>query len=120
MIDTKEIIAALEDLHASGKTYERIAKESGIAQSYIYNLIHGKRDIDGLTIKKINQLFPQAILILEGDKISIQANNNQGNVVGVNHGSVNNTIVSDIMEKVLNSEDFTAEEKIKVLKAMRK
>ena len=86
MIDTQEIIAALEELHAKGKTYERIAKESGIAQSYIYNLIHGKRDIDGLTIKKINQLFPQAILILEGDKISIQANNKSSKSHKKNNG----------------------------------
>lgn len=120
MIDTQEILDALKMMHENGNSYVEIGNKLGVSKSYVHSLLKGVREIDGLTIRKINQLFPQAILILEGDKISIQANNNQGNVVGVNHGSVNNTIVSDIMEKVLNSEEFTADEKIKVLKAMRK
>ena len=121
MINSKDIISALKSEYASGMTYEEIAKKHGVSYTYIHNLFSGKRSVDGLTLKKINKLFPDAILHLYGDKITITANQNHGNVVGVNHGgAIETDYLSTILDKILATEDLTAEEKIKVIKVLKK
>lgn len=119
MIDEKEIFNNLREIYNSGMTYQQMAKKYGISYSYLHDVMTGKRPVEGLTIKKINQLFPAAILHINGDKVDIQAPNNNGNVVGINHGSMAGTNITNIIDKVLDSEEFTAEEKIKVLKVIK-
>ena len=64
MINTTEIYNALRDKYNSGATQEQIANEAQMSQTYIGDLLSWKRKIDGLTLKKINQLFPTATLSL--------------------------------------------------------
>ena len=119
MIATKEILVKLRQLYDSGATQQEISKATGVSRSYVRDLLSGKRQIDGLTIKKVNQFFPRAVLLLDGDTVSIHASSNAGNVVGVNHGTVSQDCMSAVQDKILGSEDLTAEEKVKVLKVLR-
>ena len=119
MIACKEVLAELRRKYDSGLTQQKIANASGVSRSYIRDLLSGKRKIDGLTLKKINQLFPRSLLLLTGDTVSIHADRNSGNVVGVNHGSVSQDCLSAIQNKILETDDLTAEEKVKVLRVLR-
>lgn len=86
MINTTEIYNALRDKYKSGATQEQIANEAQMSQTYIGDLLSGKRKIDGLTLKKINQLFPTATLSLGnrtignnntiGERARVQSDNN--------------------------------------------
>ena len=90
-----------------------------MSQSYIAELISGQCAVDGLSLKKVNQLFPDAVLLLSGDTVSIHANRNSGNVVGVNHGTISQDCMSAVQDKILETKDLTDAEKIKFLKVLR-
>lgn len=120
MIDATDIIAALKAEYDSGMTYDEIAKKHGVSYTYIHNLFSGKRAVDGLTIKKINRLFPDSVLCLHGDKVTITANQNHGNVVGVNNGEINADCMAVVLDKILESEELSDAEKVKVMKVLKK
>ena len=120
MIAAGDILAELRRRYDSGSTQQELSQLTGVSRSYIRDLLSGKRAIDGLTIKKINQLFPRSVLQLNGDTVSIHANRNSGNVVGVNHGTISQDCLSAVENRILESTDLTAEEKIKVLKVLKK
>lgn len=120
MIDSRRIIEHLTQRWQNGETQASIAKLAGISQAYLCDLISGKSDVEGLTVKTINKLFPDASLHLDGDSISIRADYNGGNVVGVNRGKVTMECFSSIIDKILETEDLTAEEKVKVMKVLKK
>jgi len=121
MINFKEIQAVLRELSGSpGMTQQRLADASGLSQSYIAGLISGKCPVDGLTLKKINQLFPDATINLHGDNVSIHAPGNHGNVAGVNHGAIGGDWSHVALQKLLDSEELSDTEKIKVMKVLNK
>lgn len=120
MIDVGMILKELREIYNAGSTQQEIADRTGVSQSYVADLLSGKRPIDGLTLKKFNQLFPHAILQLSGDTVSIRANRNSGNVVGVNHGTISQDCMSAIQSKILETKELTDEEKVKVLKVLQK
>ena len=121
MIDLEEVIKDLREQYANGETQGEISKRTGIGQSYFCQLISGKRSIDGLSLKKFNQLFPDSVVQLHGDKVKIDAPGNSGNVVGINHGSVECQDCREwAMDKILSSNELSADEKIKVLKVLKK
>ena len=121
MIDFIEVLAALRKKYANGDTQSEIAKNLGIGQSYFCQLISGKRPIDGLSLKKFNQLFPDCVVHLYGDKVKINAPANSGNVVGINNGSVaGNDCMDWVMDRILAADELSSDEKIKVLKVLKK
>ena len=120
MINMKDVQAALRDRYNEpGMTQQQLADAAGISRSYLAELISGKCAVDGLTLKKINQLFPRASLLLSGDTVSIHANRNSGNVVGVNHGTISQDCMSAIQNKILETKDLTDAEKVKFLKVLQ-
>lgn len=44
----------------------KFAKDRGVARSYLSDLISGKHDVAGLTIRKLFQLFPYCEINLRG------------------------------------------------------
>ena len=101
MINAKEILNKLKELYNSGATYTELGDKLGVSKSYIHSLLSGDRAVDGLTVRKINQLFPNAVLHIDGDKA-------ENNVIEIN------------IDRLLNSTEFTAEEKIKILRVIKK
>ena len=120
MIDYREILDALRQEFVKGATQVDIAKRSGVGRSYICELMSGKSPVDGLSLKKFNQLFPKATVYLYGDKVNIDAPLNSGNVVGVNNGGVIGGSMEPAIDKILASEELSDSEKIKVLKVLKK
>lgn len=120
MIASDKILDNLKARWNSGETQASIAKSAGISQAYLCDLISGRADVEGLTIKKLNKLFPKAQLLLDGDSISIHADNNSGNVVGVNRGKISSDCLTTVVDKILESEDLSDAEKVKVMKVLKK
>ena len=118
MIDAKDILAELRHIYDDGATQQEISDRTGVSRSYIRDLLSGKRPVDGLTLKKINQLFPRSVLLLSGDTVSINADRNSGNVV--NGDQISDGCLSAIIDKIIASDELTAEEKVKVIKVLKK
>ena len=74
MIEMKQVYAALREKYSAGMTQQEIADATGVSQTYIGNLLSGQRPIDGLTLKKVNQLFPDAVIVLNGETTSTTGN----------------------------------------------
>lgn len=109
-------------LHAmcDGKTnQEEIAKGLGISRPYLNRLLNKKRPIDGITLRALRKLFPNATLHLHCDTVSADNSGTNNGVVGVNNGTVTQSMDA-VIDKILSTDDLTAEEKIKVLKVLKK
>ena len=121
MIRSTDVLKALrETASTDGMTQQKISDKSGVARSYICDLLNGKKDIEGLTLRKLAALFPDATLNLHGDTPIINAPRNNGNVVGVNHGSICADCVSSVMDRILASDELSSDEKIKFIKILKK
>lgn len=62
MIAAREILSEIRSLYDGGATQQEISDLTGVSRSYVRDLLSGKRSVDGLTVKKLNQLFPNATL----------------------------------------------------------
>lgn len=115
----KEFVERLKELHQAGKTYEEIAGITGIARSNVACAINGSRPPKNLTVDALAKAFPNMTISLSGDKTKISVRENAGNVVGVNHGTVGGCL-DWAMDKILGTDELSADEKIKVLKVLKK
>lgn len=118
----KEFVERLKELYQAGKTYEEIADITGIARSNVACTINGSRPPKNLTVDALLKAFPEATINLHGDNVRINAPQNAGNVVGVNNGSVSSSGNFQIwaMDKILAADELTDEEKIKMMKVLKK
>ena len=105
--------------YAAGKTQAKIAEELNVDNPTINRIISGKRKVELLTIGTFQKMFPHAAVDLRGAAL-IHAPQNRGNVVGINNGHMGANCLSEIMDKILSTEELTAEEKIKFLKVLKK
>ena len=115
----EKIITHLKEEYASGATYQELSRKYGVSYTHIHNLLNGKRAVSGISLDFLFRLFPKAQINLHGDAVSIAAPQNRGNVVGVNHAPIADCL-SGIMDKILSTEELTDEEKVKVLKVLKK
>ena len=115
----KEFVERLKELHQAGKTYEEIVTLTGLSRTVVAYAINGSRPPKNLTVDALLKAFPQAEINLYGDKVSIDAPRNSGNVVGVNNGTVGGCL-DWAMDKILGTDELSADEKIKVLKVLKK
>lgn len=109
MINHKEVFAALRERNSSGETQREIAEKAGISKGYIGDLFSGRNSVEGLTIKKLNQLFPNSKLILD----ATQHNNI------TQHSNSGADCLSHMIDRIISTDDLTAEEKVKVIKVLK-
>ena len=115
----KEFAERLKEFYKNGKTYDEISSLTGLARSVVARVISGTRPPKNLSVDALLKAFPNAAISLHGDRVNIDAPQNSGNVVGVNNGNVGGCIDWAI-DKILESEDLSADEKVKVLKVLKK
>ena len=106
----------LQDEYSSGATQLELAKKYKLDQSHISRIISGKKSV---SFEMIESMFPNATINLEGDKISISADHNAGNVVGINNGTISSDCISAVIDKIISSA-LSAEEKIKFIEVIKK
>ena len=116
-----QILEYIKTEYSNGRsTQQEIADTLHVDQQTINRLLSGKRKPDGLTVGTFDKMFPHAKIDLTGTSAIISAPQNSGAVVGVNNGSVSADCLSSVMDKILSTDDLTAEEKVKVLKVLKK
>lgn len=113
------ITDAIEAAYAEGKTQKEVAQKFNTTCTTINRLLSGKRSTGKLTIETFDRMFPEASIDLKGAAL-IHAPQNRGNVVGINNGHMGPDCLSEVIDKILSTEELTAEEKIKVLKVLKK
>ena len=116
-----QILKYIKEEYAKGRTTQQeIADTLHVDQQTINRLLSGKRKPDGLTVGTFDKMFPHAKIDLSGTNAVISAPQNSGAVVGVNNGSVLADCQSSVMDKILSCDELTAEEKVKMLKVIKK
>ena len=108
---SKQIIDYIKEMYQSGKTQQEIAAELHTDQQSINRLLSGRRVASGLTIGTFEKMFPKAEIFLHGVQVS---GDHSVNIQGGIHES------SPSIDKILDSDDLTAEEKIKMIKVLKK
>ena len=112
----EDILEALKKEYADGATYQEMAEKYGVSYTHIHNLLHGKRSIDGISLRFFFRLFPKATVNIGGGIVAPVVNNgsNLGTMTGVVTG------IECAVDKILQTDDLTDAEKIKVLKVLKK
>ena len=114
MIDAQKIIDAIKEEFNKGTSYNQMSRASGVSQPYICDLVNGKKAPDGLTVRKINQLFPHAALKLNNSIVQ-NINSNTGTnyqIVGEKNFASPDKTLDQILNKVMENDKFTAEAKV--------
>ena len=104
----------------NGATYQEMAKRFGVSYQYLRELMQAKKPVERMSLEFLFKLFPKATINLHGDAVAVHASGTNGNVVGVNRGAVDGDWVQSAMQKILETEDLSDSEKIKVLKALQR
>lgn len=105
MIEGKIILEGLRTLYKNALTQQALARQTGVSQGYICDLLSGRKDTEAITIKTLKQLFPHATLILDSRSMPPV------------HQLPRDT---DSFSKIIDSEELSAEEKIKFIKVLKK
>ena len=64
---TQTIENAIRAEYEAGKTQTQVGRLLGISHAYVNHLLSGKRDWGGLTLAKIDQAWPHAVIHLHGE-----------------------------------------------------
>ena len=97
----KQITELLKSEYDAGATYQELADKYGVSYTHMHNLLNGKRAVSGISLDFLFKLFPKATICLTGDKTSSDC-------------------IAAVFDKILESEDLSAEEKVKVMKVLKK
>ena len=117
---SQKVYDTLKSEYESGMTQEEVAARHHVRHSQVQPILSGKRSTGGLLLSTLDRMFPNATIDLYGDNVSIRADHNKGSVVGVNHGSIAADFLSSVMDKILAADELTDEEKVKVLRVLKK
>lgn len=109
----EEIREALIREWRSGLTQQEMADRAGVTNPYINNLLSGKRKVESMKLETLFKLFPHAEIRLERPQIA------GDNAIQI-QGDVNMRSDDAAIDKILNDDTLSAEEKVKVLKVLKK
>ncbi|MBR2510414.1 MAG: hypothetical protein IKB71_11820 [Lentisphaeria bacterium] len=115
----EKIIEMLKHEYNSGATYQELADKYNVSYTHIHNLLNGKRAVSGISLEFFFRMFPHATINFSGGDFSHLVNNG-GNVVGINNGKITSGCLSAVIDKILESEELSDAEKIKVMKVLKK
>ena len=119
---SKTVFETLFSEYSSGMTQEEVAAKHNVRQGQIQKLLANSRSAGGLLLDTVDKMFPNATVNLYGDSVSIHAVQNHGAVVGVNRGTITHDrdLLFEIENKILAADELTDEEKVKVLRVLKK
>lgn len=116
----KTIIEYLRREYDSGMTQEEIAKKHNVHQTQIQRILSGKRSASGFTVQTIDNMFPNAVIYLDGSVVADNSGTVNG-VIGINNGRVNadgETFHSRAIDALLES-DLHPECAMKAMKIIK-
>ena len=111
----EKIITALKEEYEKGATYQEMAEKYGLSYSYLRELLLGIKPVGRMSLDFFFKLFPHATVAIHDSIVAPVINN------GTNSGVINaGRIESDAIDKILSADELTAEEKVKVIKVLKK
>lgn len=111
----EKIITALKEEYENGATYQEMAEKYGLSYSYLRELLLGIKPVGRMSLDFFFKLFPHATVAIHDSIVAPVINN------GTNSGVINaGRIESDAIDKILSADELTAEEKVKVIKVLKK
>lgn len=110
----EEIREALIREWRGGATQQEIADRAGVTNPYINNLLSGKRKVESMKLETLFKLFPRAEIKLERPQIA------GDNAIQVQGNLTLGSDTSALIDKILNDDTLSDEEKVKVLKVLKK
>lgn len=125
----KTIMDYLQAEYDAGMTQDEMARKHNVTQCQIQRVISGKRTAAGFSVQTIDKMFPKAVIHLDGITQNITNSGNanfaqtvSGNIDQSRNGAANNDseLINKMLTNVLDHEEFTAEEKIKFMKFIKK
>ena len=94
-----------------GVTQRQIADRANLTDAYINNLLSGKRKVETMKLETLFKLFPNAEISLNGANIATDHAN-----LTINGGGD----FEKNVEKIINDDTLSAEEKIKFIKVLKR
>lgn len=129
----QEIYNKLKEMHNSGKTYDEIARITGVSRAMISQILGGQRKIKNPSLDLFLKVFPKAVIYLDGvpsigntEDQSVSINENSGIANGIVKGNVtiqnggNSGIPSDLRDAILSDASMTAKDKAAILRELMK
>jgi transcriptional regulator with XRE-family HTH domain len=123
---SKKVTDYLRAEYDSGMTQQEIAEKHNIIQSHIQKILSGERRAGGITLQTLDKMFPQAEIYLDGNTQTINASGNanvaqtiSGNIDQSRHASGGTNTLDKILTRVLDHDEFNAEEKVKFMKFLK-
>ena len=112
----EKIIDILKQEYNSGATSQELAEKSGVSYTHIHNLLNGKRAVSGISLDFFFRLFPKAAISFSSGIFSPVVN------TGTNTGimSSTNSGIDEAINKILESDELSDAEKVKVMKVLKK
>lgn len=116
----KEIIERLREMHNSGKSYEDIARITGVSRTAVAEILAGKRHIKNPSVSMLLKVFPKAEIHLEGAHNTSIADRGGVSVQDISVSGGNNNFFSqqkEVIKKITDAvmtSDLDPEAKVKV------
>lgn len=107
----------LEDEYRRGHTHQEIADAHHVSRSYIQYLLTGGRSYGKLKVEKVEKMFPNATINLNGSGITQFASNVHVNNQSVSLGKSADAFRDEVMKKII-SLDLSGDDLKKVLNAL--
>jgi transcriptional regulator with XRE-family HTH domain len=129
----KEIVEKLKEMHDSGKSYEEIARITGVSRTAVAEILAGKRHVKNPSLSMLLKVFPHAVIYLDGipenthnEEQSVSINDNSGIANGIVKGNVtiqngsSSGIPTDLRDAILSDTTMTAKDKAALLRELMK
>ena len=118
----EKIVSHLKAEHKKGSSYRDLANRYQSSYTHVYNIMHGKSSISGMSLDLFFRIFPNCKIDLDGRTAPHPAitANNSSNVIGVNNGAITADCMAAVIDKILECDELSDAEKVKVMKVLKK
>lgn len=113
---TKTIENTIRADYADGHTQHEMARRYGMSQSYLNSLLAGQRKFSGLTLAKIDRIFPDAVIHLHGEPPSIAQTAHHAQTISQSVGGDAGRL--DAVRAIVGAASLTDTDKIKALRPL--
>lgn len=97
------ILDVLKQLCSGRGKQREVSEKFGISRQYLNKLLNGVAPISSISLETLQKMFPRVTFNLNGDAVSIHADQNSGAVVGVNRGHVSTAASESFRLRVLEA-----------------
>lgn len=113
---TSTIENDIRSAYADGRTQGQIAGRAGVTSAYLNMLLSGRRKFSGLTLAKIDRMYPAAVIHLHGEPPSIAQTAHHAHTISQSVGGEAGRL--DAVRAIVGAASLTDTDKIKALRPL--